>query len=594
MRLSRLYSNKPEVFGPVDFTPGLNVVLAEIRLPENKKRDTHNLGKTTLGRLLDFCLLAVHSQHFFLARHHERFEEFIFFLEIELLDGTFVTVRRGVAEASRISFKKHPRRRQDLTGLADEQWDHVSVPLERARQLLDGLLDLGALKPWSYRMGLGYLLRSQGDFGDVFQLSKFAAAQSEWKPYLAHVLGFKARLLEEHYRKEEELEEKQRAVQTLKAELGGAAEDLSKIEGMLLLKQKEAERKQGLLDAFDFGPQDREKTRQLVEEINEGIARLNTERYHLTQNRSKISAALEEEQILFDPAEAERLFKEAGVLFQGQIKRDFEQLIAFNRAITDERRTYLLEERKEIDAELKRINLELEELGRRRSETLSFLSDTDAFTKYKRLADELVVLKADITSLSRQREHLQRLQELRSLADERLRLQTLIEEDVEAQSSAPDSVFSHIRLFFNEIIEEVIDRKALLTVSPNKAGHLEFKEDILDQSGNATSAGLGRTYKKLLCIAFDMAVARAHAGERFPHFIFHDGIFESLDDRKKENLLAVIRRYTGYGIQQIVTLIDSDLPPPPAPGASIFEESEVVLRLHDEGESGRLFKMPSW
>jgi uncharacterized protein YydD (DUF2326 family) len=61
---------------------------------------------------------------------------------------------------------------------------------------------------------------------------------------------------------------------------------------------------------------------------------------------------LEEDQILFNPDEAQRLFEEAGVLFKGQIKKDFQQLIDFNRAITDERRGYLQEEREEVEAEL--------------------------------------------------------------------------------------------------------------------------------------------------------------------------------------------------------------------------------------------------
>lgn len=54
-----------------------------------------------------------------------------------------------------------------------------------------------------------------------------------------------------------------------------------------------------------------------------------------------------------------------------------------------------------------------------------------------------------------------------------------------------------------------------------------------------------------------------------------------------------MRRYTELGIQSIVTLIDSDLPARPS-DQPFFEEDEIVLRLHDEGESGRLFKMPSW
>ena len=107
MKLSRLYSNSPELFAPVDFTPGLNVVLAEIRLPENRDKDTHNLGKTTLGRVLDFGFLAGRDPKFFLFKHFNLFKDFVFFLEIELADASYVTVRRGVQEATKISFKKH-------------------------------------------------------------------------------------------------------------------------------------------------------------------------------------------------------------------------------------------------------------------------------------------------------------------------------------------------------------------------------------------------------------------------------------------------------------------------------------------------------
>jgi len=86
MKLSKLYSNKPNIFEPINFITGLNVVMAEIRLLENKNKDTHNLGKTTLGRLLDFCLLSGRDKEFFLFKHFDIFKEFIFFLEIELLD----------------------------------------------------------------------------------------------------------------------------------------------------------------------------------------------------------------------------------------------------------------------------------------------------------------------------------------------------------------------------------------------------------------------------------------------------------------------------------------------------------------------------
>lgn len=598
MKLSRLYSNKPDIFEPVDFVDGMNVVMAEIRLPENRDKDTHNLGKTTLGRLLDFCFLAKRDPKFFLFKHFDLFKDFVFFLEIKLDDASFITVRRSVEDATKISFLKHETGHEDLDTMPMAAWDHQDVPFERARDLLDGLLDWRALKPWSFRKGLGYLLRSQDDFRDVFQLRRFASGHADWKPFLAHVLGFDARLVAQHYQKEEELTQKQATAQTIKNELGGSIEDISKIEGILLLKQKDAEKKQKLLDAFDFRAQDKDRTKQLVDNVDEHIARLNGERYSLTQTKKKIVASLEEDQILFDPDEAQRLFEEAGILFKGQIKKDFQQLISFNKAITDERRGYLQEERLDVEADLKRVNSELGVLGKRRSDILSFLSGTDIFSKYKQVSDDMVMLRADITSLERQRGFLHRLQELRTdiraLTEERGHLQTQIEINVEKQNADKDSLFTAIRLYFSEIVEEVINRKAVLIVSPNQAGHLEFKAEILDEAGNVTSADDGHTYRKLLCISFDMAVLRAHISDKFPRFVYHDGVFESLDDRKKENLLTVIRRYAAFGLQSVITLIDSDLPARAEDTGFFFEMDEVVLTLHDENEQGRLFKMRAW
>lgn len=599
MKLSKLYSDRPELFGPIDFRSGLNVVLAEIRLPDNRDKDTHNLGKTTLGRMIDYGFLVTRDPKFFLFKHEDLFKDFVFFLEIELADASYVTVRRGVEEATKISFKKHEASLQDFTDLYEEDWDHFGLPFDRAREMLDGILDWRGVSPWDFRKGLGYQLRGQDDFQDVFQLRRFGVgAHKDWKPYVAHILGFDHSLVQQHYERQEKLEEAKAIADTVKAELGGSVDDVSKIEGILQLKSKEAEKKQKLLDAFDFRQQDKERSKQVVEEIDARIAALNAQRYSLGQNRKKIVSSLEEDQILFNPTEAQRLFQEAGVLFAGQIKKDFDQLIAFNRAITDERRGYLIEERAEVEAELKGINTELNALGKRRSDLLAFLSATDVFAKYKQVTDELVTLRADIETLERQRGFVRRLQDLRTsirnLSEERMHLQSRIEANVEAQSGDSDSRFSCIRLYFSEIVEEVTSHKALLSVYVNKEGHLEFKAEVLNEAGKATSADLGHTYRKLLCIALDLAVLRAHLDQKFPRFVFHDGVFESLDDRKKGNLLSVIRQYADLGLQPIITLIDSDAPPPAEDGKPVFTSEEIVVRLHDEDDDGRLFRMKAW
>jgi uncharacterized protein YydD (DUF2326 family) len=57
---------------------------------------------------------------------------------------------------------------------------------------------------------------------------------------------------------------------------------------------------------------------------------------------------------------------------------------------------------------------------------------------------------------------------------------------------------------------------------------------------------------------------------------------------KKENLLAVIKRYAKLGLQPVITLIDSDLRAR-SDGSAVFSEEEVILTLLDESEQGRLF-----
>lgn len=597
MKLSKLYSNQPDLFETINFVDGLNVIMAEIHQPKDRKKDTHNLGKTTLVRLLDFVLLATNDSNFFLFKHKEKFEDFTFFLEIKLDDNSFVTIRRSVKEASKISFKRDKAKYQDFSETPDAEWDHCNVPFKKARELLDGMLDWRGLKTWAYRKIIGYLLRSQSDYQDVFQLSKFKGKHGDWKPFLAHILGFDDQLITKYYEKEAQLSKEKDISENIKKGLGADIEDINKIKGILLIKQEEIEKKQKELDAFDFRVQDKDSTKKLVDEIDRNIADLNAKRYSLNFNLKKITDSLKEDRILFDPDAAQVLFKEAGIAFQGQIKKDFQQLIAFNQAITDERRGYLQEEQKEIKAELKEIDSNLNALGGQRSQTLAFLSKTDVFDKYKDVSNEIVAMKAEVISLKNRLMVLNKLlkkeKEIRKINRDHDTLQVKIEENVNKQSSDKNSLFSTIRLYFNSIIKEVIDREAVLSVLVNKEGHLVFRAEILDEKGGSTGADLGHTYRKLLCIAFDLAVLRAHLKEKFPRFVYHDGVFETLDDRKKEKLLTVIRYYGKSGLQPIITLIDSDLPKRDD-DKPIFSKDEIVLTLHDKDQSGRLFRMQAW
>lgn len=597
MRLVRLYSNQPQRFAPLAFNDGLSAVLAEIRIPKNRKLDTHNLGKTTIGALIDFCLLKGKDPGFFLFKHEQLFASFAFYLEIALPGPLFVTIRRRVLPGSRIDFLRSETSIEDANLVPDNDWDHLNVPFDRARTLLDGILAIDALRPWKFRKLVGYLIRSQQDYQDVFQLGKFSGKHQDWKPFVAHLLGAQTGSITKLYDKRAERDKAESDLQVLMREWGSDDTDPSMIDGLISVRRRSIAAKEETLNAFNFRDEDQRTIADLVDRLDDSIVTLNDELYQLRQLYKRVDDSLAKRKIVFDPAAASKLFAEAGVAFEGQLKRDFAQLIEFNRAITDERHEALVTQRAEAQAKIEAIEAELTELNGRRSQSLTFLRETDSLAKYKTLSRELSKLQAELAVLEQRREAASRLIDLRrkrrALSREYDQLQTVVEDELAQLSQDEKSRFGHIRRFFAEIISDVIGEQAILSMTLNNAGGVDFRAELMSDSGVATSGDKGTSYRKLLCIAFDLAVLRAYLDVPFPRFVYHDGALEQLEPRKRQNLIGVFRQYAAAGVQPIISLLDSDLPAPLGDPRSLVPE-DVVLTLHDEGESGRVFKMSTW
>ena len=112
------------------------------------------------------------------------------------------------------------------------------------------------------------------------------------------------------------------------------------------------------------------------------------------------------------------------------------------------------------------------------------------------------------------------------------------------------------------------------------------------QVSATSSLSEGASYKKLVCALFDLALLKVYENANFFHFVYHDGIFEALDDRKKVAILTVIReQIANKKTQYILTLIDSDMPRDADQKRIEFGSDEVIVHLSDDGNDGRLFKM---
>ncbi|WP_201615480.1 DUF2326 domain-containing protein [Psychrobacter urativorans] len=596
MKLSKLYSNQNTIFEPIVFNNGFNVVYGDIRHPERYELDTHNLGKTTLAKLLDFMFLAKRHPKQFLFKHEERFAEFIFFLELELADGSYLTIRRSIKENTRIFFKKHNEKQQDFSSLTDNLWSHGDVAIDNAKVLLEGWLHFDILSQYPYRKIIGYLVRTQEDFRNVFKLNKEAGKDLYWKPYMADLLGFDGDLAKQHYEKLAEVNKLKDKISAISlSDMDNVTKELSKIDNKLLLRQKELTKLQEFIDNFNFDEIDQEKIEQLVNSIDNEIANLNMREYSIKNNIHRINESLNTVSIKFNTSEIENLFKEANILFPEEVSKDFNQLIDFNKAITKERKKFLKEELSELQSELVFIEDQLESLNLERANHLSFLSETKLVTKFRESNKEIARVQAEIAFLDKQKENIDEIQSLtkgkRALETELDSIQDDMQVNLTEVNEVTDSVFSNVRIYFNEIISKVFNKEGSITVYLNKNGNFEFDATYQDFQGNNTSEGDGNTYGKFLCIAFDLAVARAYLDKNYPKFLYIDGALEVLDDRKRKLLLEVLREYSSLGIQIIITTISSETSGFPQ---NPFNDKEIVLTFHDDGKNGRLFKMPAW
>jgi len=588
MKLSKIYSNKIAQFHNIEFNEGLNVVLAEITDKTKTEKDTHNLGKTLLISIIDFLLLKTINKKakYFLTKGG--FEEQTFFTELKLNNGKYIIIRRGVDNLTKISFKVNEYK---LNGFQTQlNWDEENVSLDKAKQKLNEYLEFDVLPAWSYRKPVTYFLRTQNDFRDIFKLDKFKGRDKDWKPFMFDVLGFNGAVIREKYDLEDEKKELEKKIEILQQEADINIEERDKIAGLLDIKLDDKKKIGEIIDKFNFYENDKAINQELVENIDSRIQLLNTGRYSLSLEIKKIESSLSANQDTINLNRLKNLYKDVEIYFPVKLVHDYEMLLDFRKAITEERNKVLHGNLKKIKKEFGVLDTELKELEAQKEGLLSYLTEKDSYSKFKETHKQLAEIEAYVIRLKDKLEAIDRT--------------SLFVRDIETKQSDIDSKIkeiqvliseqkhSELRKTFNSIIKEILNTNALLSLKQNNQGNVEFEANIQNPKDlTITAEDYGMTYRKLLCMSFDLSILIHYANQSFYRFVYHDGALEALDDRKKIKFLSLIRRICGeYNLQYILTLIDSDLPKDENGNIIKFPDNEVCLSLHDRDDSGKLFK----
>ena len=582
MKLIKVFSNGP--FKNVKFSEGYNIVLATIHDKTNKK-DTHNLGKTSLLVVIDFLLLSTFSKKSPVLTN-PIFSTQTFFLELLLNSGKYLIIRRSVAKPSKISFKINdaPLNNFDIP----TEWDEENIAFETAQDMLNSYLDYDVLTNWSYRKSISYFLRSQKDYLDVFQLNKFQGKHLTWKPFVFDLLGFDGNLVKQKLLCDDEIETKKNAIETLQKQASIDVAERDKIVGLIEIKTDEKNQKANEIDKFNFYSQDVAVTRNLIDSIDIELQSLNSERYRLGYEINKINKSLEQTSTEVRLDKLKELYNEVEIFFPEALSKQYEELEQFTEAISIERRKYLSENLSILKEEYAKIDEATKLKEQERSEKISVLTDIDVYDKFKVYQKELATLEAELTLLQEKLRLIDRSSTIRAeielLKDKRKTYVDDIRKAIAGRSHA------EINRIFNQIVTEVTDTNSIISIKQNVDSNVEFAADYQTTAHITTSEADGTSYKKLLCVAFDLALLISYSSHSFYKFVYHDGVLEGLDDRVKQRLITITQRICSeYGLQYILSLIDSDIPQNIEAPNLEFPMDTICLELNDIDDSGKLF-----
>lgn len=587
MKISKIYSNKQ--FKNIEFNEDFNVIIGRIFDKSKKEKDTHCLGKTVLIDVIDFILLKGFDRD---KRHFPGKSDFrgqVFFAELLLNDSKYLIIRRDIDSPTKISFKLNDFK---LDGFRqDFDWDEKDLPFEKAKKRLNEYVGFDVLKNWSYRKTATYFLRTQQNFLDVFKLNKFQGKDKDWKPMMFDMLGFDGKAVRQKADLEERQGELKKQIDTLQTEAQIDTKEKDKIQGLLDIKRDEWQKTEEQIDRFNFFEKDKNINQELVEDIDVKIQGLNTQRYNIDYEIDKINYSLSLGIDSINLDELKRLYKEVEIYFPNNLIYDYQQLLKFNESITQERNKFLKENLQQLKENQISVNKELRVLESRKEELLSYLTEKDSYAKFKENQKQLARMEAEIIRLE---DKLKAIDKVGKIEDELKEIKHGIEDKIrEIRNLIDEQKHTEIRKTFNSIIKTVLNVPAIISITQNREGNVEFNADCQSSEDlKVTAEGLGTSYKKFLCMAFDLSILIHYSKNSFFRFVYHDGALEGLDDRKKNNLLKYVREICSkYGIQYILTLIDTDLPRDENDKIIEFSDDEICLKLHDKDCSGRLFEI---
>lgn len=558
-----ILENKLGLIREIEFHKGLNLIVDET-VEKDKKTTGNNVGKTTVLRLVDFCLGSsgknIYQDSEFKEQENSTIKDFLIDTEV-IVTLTLVDDWNFPSESITIkkNFLKYSKRIQEING------ETIINEKEFDLKLKELIFDTNVEKPTFKQIVSKNIRDEKNKLANIVKVLNPYTKIEEYEALFLFWLGINT---DTHNQKELLGKEKTRE-ESFQKRLKKEGE-LSLIEQQLELVNSKIVELQQIKANFNFN----EKFEAQLEELNLlklNLSKLSTELSRLNMRRELIlesKVELESERTNIDVNQIELLYSKASKLIPN-LQASFEETVRFHNDLLDEKIKYIEVELPSLTEKLKLISKDIFSYRRREKELSEFVNASEYSEDYEHILIEL-------NSFFERKGNLEERKKFWITSNEKLNRINEELESINTEINSKDNIIQkRITLFnkyFTKVSNQLYGEEYLLSTQKSERGYDLIVTNI---EGNPSTGK-----KKGQIAAFDFAyILFAEEIEmKLIHFIMHDQL-ENMHDNQLSTILIDLAN--SINCQFVLPIVRDKIP------SDIDIEKYIILKL---SENNKLFK----
>ena len=537
-------TNGDNIIRDIPFHKGINLIIDETTTSD-KKESGNNVGKTTILRLIDYCLGGdgknIYKDPEFKDKNKSLVEDFLMknniIITLTLVDNLFDDTTK------KIIIKRNFLQRKEKIVLINSK-NYPDIKNEFSPRLKELIFNSDHNKP-TFRQIISKNIRDEKNrLINTVKVLHSTTKPGEYEALYLFWLGIEVDSID----KKQELEQKKSILETFKNKLKKDT-SISEIEQALIVVKKDIlafEEKREKLNINENYEDDLKS----LNIIKSRISQLSTELGQLDFRRELIIESknnLETEKTNIKPQEIKQFYNEAKRLVPN-IQKTFEQTIIFHNQMISEKIDYITKEIPEIEKKEINIKEEIRNLSLKEKKFTEVIRKSDLLVEVERIATELNKLYEQKGRLSEQKNQWDK--NIKDLKDIEKKLDT-INKFIESKDRLIQERIAKFNEFFSDISNRLYGEKFILSSDKNKKG---YELNISSIEGN-----IGTGKKKGQIVAFDFAyiLFAESLNINCLHFILHDQI-ENIHSNQISSILTGI--VSEINCQYIIPVLRDKLP----------------------------------